>query len=193
MDILNRASLVFRLPIGIQEALNDTQIQIRRKAGADLVRWTPVNELALTLVTLGEISPLQIAQIGTAVNSIAPQFVPIDIVLAGLGGSPTNLQPRFLWIGLGGDVEALTQLNAHLERTVSPFLPGHEVRPFPAYLPIGRLKQESESNRSALGRAIRVAAIGEIGRFHAGSLELVRMAGTSAGPTMITVQSYPLG
>lgn len=190
MDALNRASVVIRLPQDIQLAVVEAQNQIRRKAGSDLVRWTPQSELVFTLVALGEISPSQIAQLCTVLPAIAMRSPMIDLTLEGLGGSPNNLQPRFLWIGVGGDIPLLERLDADVERAVGPIVPGHEARGLQAHLPIGRLKQESETNRSSLGRAVRVAGIGLVGAFRAPSIELVRAAATSMGPTLVTVQSF---
>lgn len=193
MDALNRSSLVIRLPGDVQSAVLETQNQVRRKAGSDLVRWTPGPELAITLVSMGEVSPGQIAQMASLTSEIVVRYSRMQVGLDGLGGSPSNLQPRFLWIGLSGDVEAMTRLAGDLDRAVASIVHGHELRAFPAHLPIGRIKQESESNRSALGRAIRVAGIGAVASFEAGAIELVRASATSAGPTILTVQSFALG
>ena len=184
---------MIRLPQDVQLAIVEAQTQIRRKAGSDLVRWTPQTELVFTLVALGEISPAQIAQVCTLLPAVAMRSPMIDLTLDGLGGSPNNLQPRFLWIGVGGDVPALERLNVEVERAVAPIVYGHEVRALQAHVPIGRLKQESESNRSALGRSVRVAGIGSVGAFRAASMELVRASATSLGPTLVTVRSFAFG
>jgi len=191
MDALNRSSLVIRMPAEIQAALVEAQNTIRRKAGADLVRWTPANELLLTLVSLGEISPSQIAQVSASVGGIVGRYAAPQVTLEALGGSPNNLQPRFLWIGMAGDVAPLQQLAGELDKVAGSIVYGHEGRPLQAHVPIGRIKQESESNRSALGRAIRVAGVGMVGSFQATSVELVRAAATTAGPTILTVQTFP--
>ncbi len=191
MDALNRSSLVIRMPAELQAALVDAQNTIRRKAGADLVRWTPANELLLTLVSLGEISPSQIAQVSASVGGIVGRYAAPQVTLETLGGSPNNLQPRFLWIGMAGDVAPLQQLAGELDKVAGSIVYGHEGRPLQAHVPIGRIKQESESNRSALGRAIRVAGVGMVGSFQAASVELVRAAATTAGPTILTVQTFP--
>jgi len=191
MDALNRSSLVIRLPADVQTAVGEAQVQIRRKAGADLVRWTPSNELVITLVSLGEIAPSQIAQVMSLTGPIVARYPVPTIVLEGLGGSPSNLQPRFLWIGLQGDIESLSRLDQDLERAVGSVIHAHESRGFQAHLPIGRIKQESESNRSSLGRALRVAGIGNIATFQPTCVELVRASATSMGPTLVTVETFP--
>ncbi len=191
MDILNRSSLIIRLPDDVRNAITEAQTQIRRKAGADLVRWTPSHELVLTILSLGEISPAHIAQIMSVTGPIVARFSAPALVIEGLGGSPSNLQPRFLWLGLGGDVQTIQQLGQDLDRAVGGIVAGHESRSVQAHLPIGRIKQESESIRSALGRAVRVAGIGEVASFRPSEVELVRTSSTSLGPTLVTVQSFP--
>lgn len=193
MDALNRTSLVIRIPSEVQAALVDVQNQIRRRAGADLIRWTPASELVFTLVSLGEISIGQIAQLSSTLGPVIAHYPSFDLSLDGVGGSPNNLQPRFLWAGLVAPGGQLDQLNQALERACAPIVPHHEARNLQAHVPIGRLKQESESNRSALGRAIRMAQIGSIGSFRADQVELARMASTSAGPTLVAIQQFPLG
>jgi 2'-5' RNA ligase len=192
MDILNRCSIVIRIPAELQADLAELQLQIRRRAGADLVRWTPSNELVLTLLSLGEIGVGQMAQIAATLPTIASRHRALDLQLEGLGGSPNNLQPRLLWVGVGGDVLGLAQLQQAIEHAVAPLVPHQELRQFQAQVPIGRLKQESEANRSALGRAVRMAQIGSVGAFTAPAVELIRMAATSAGPTIVTVESFAL-
>lgn len=192
MDILNRCALAIRLPADIQAALGEAQLQIRRKAGGDLVRWTPTTELVLTVVSLGELGPGQIVQVDQTVRPMIGQCPALNLSLAKLGGSPTNLQPRFVWVGVEGDIDPLGKLNGWLEQTLTPILPDHEVREYHASVPLGRLKQESEQNRSALGRALRVAGIDQIGAFRATEVEMIRYAATGAGLTILTVNAYPL-
>lgn len=192
MDALNRCSLVVRVPADLQATLGETQLQIRKRAGADLVRWTPTTELVFTLVSLGEISIGQVAQVTATVGPVVAQYPRGQVALEGLGGSPNNLQPRVLWIGVAGDVSGLERFAQDLERAIMPIVPHHEARSLQAHIPIGRLKQESEANRSALGRAVRMAQIGSIGALPIQEVELIRMATTSAGPTIVTIQSFPL-
>lgn len=125
MDILNRCALAIRLPAETQAALGEVQLQVRRKAGGDLVRWTPTTELVLTIVSLGELGPGQIVQVSQTVEPMIAQCPSMQFKLEGLGGSPTNLQPRFVWVPVTGDVMNLGKLNAWLEQALNPILPDH--------------------------------------------------------------------
>lgn len=192
MDFLNRCAIAIRLPADVQTALGETQIQLRRKAGGDLVRWTPTTELVLTVVSLGELGPGQIVQVDQTIRPMIAQCPQLALEIFGVGGSPTNLQPRHVWAGVQGDTDNLKKLNGWLESTLTPLLPDHETREFNPVIPLGRLKQESEQNRSALGRALRVANIDMIGTIGVPEIEMIRYAATGAGLTLITVERYPL-
>ncbi|MEQ1821254.1 MAG: hypothetical protein ABL949_01970 [Fimbriimonadaceae bacterium] len=193
MDILNRCALVLRLPSELADGLGRAQIELRKRAGGDLVRWTPTTELVLTIVSLGELSASQIVQVDATVGPIIQRYRRMSFSVEGIGGSPTNLQPRFVWAGIAGEVDPLKQLNSELERGLAPMLRNHEVKEFDARIPLGRIKQESESTRSSLGRALRVANIGPIGSLSADEVCLVRYSGTSMGVTILDVNRYVLG
>ena len=192
LDSLNRCSIGIRIPESLQTQLVEVQTNIRRRAGGDLVRWTPPAELMLTLVALGEISAPQVYQVQSVIGPAIAQFSPIEFTFEGVGGQPSNLQPRFIWIGLGGDTASLERMEQALGHAIGPLIRDHDSKGFRAYVPIGRLKQETEATRSALGRAIRMADVGLIGTHTASQVELVRAASTSMGPTLVTIQAYPL-
>jgi 2'-5' RNA ligase len=192
MDMLNRSSIGLKMPPEVQQALADVQVQIRRKAGAELVRWTPPSELCLTMLTLGELTPPTLARIAATIGPIIIRYPALQLGLEGLGGSPTTLQPRFIWAGVSGDLSSLFQLHGELERAVKGVLPEYEPITFEPQVPLGRLKQQSEQDRTALGRAIRVAAVGQIAPLTIEAIELLRYAVTTAGPTLVPVESYRL-
>lgn len=73
-------------------------------------------------------------------------------------------------------------------------LADHESRQMRARVPLGRLKQESEAIRSALGEAYFEDGGGRvIGSFVATGVDFIRIKPTMAGPAYETVQTYPFG
>lgn len=193
MDLLNRASIALRLPEDVGQALAEVQKTIRWRAGADGMRWTPVSEMHVSIVSLGEVSMSAFMRVREAVAPEFAKFGPIKLRVVGVGGSPTNLQPRFLWAGLEGELEKLKFVHERIEWVVKPLCPDHETRPFEPHIALGRLKTQEERERTALGRAIKIAAIGDIAEFTATHAELIRATVSTAGPTLVTEQSYKLG
>lgn len=192
MQPLNRCAIVVRLPQDVRQAIQEVQHNLRRRAGADAVRWTPLEDLFLPIVNLGELSPTQVYQVQQMIQEIVPLYPQMNFTLEGVGGHPTVLQPRWLYIGLQGDLPMLQQLNAALETALTPFLADHESRQMRAVIPIGRLKQESEAIRSALGRAVKMAGVGTVTHVTVTEIELTRTLASTLGPVHDTIAKYAL-
>jgi RNA 2',3'-cyclic 3'-phosphodiesterase len=192
MEALNRCSIGFRLPPEGVAALSDVQLQVKRRAGAEQVRWTPPSEIFLTLLALGEIQISTLAAVRDALPDVAGRDGPLWLKIDGLGGTPTVLQPRMIYAGVGGDVQRLADLHADLMQRLRALLPDHQQRPLPAHVPIGRSRDGSEQSRTALGRAIRMAQPGDVAEWTAREIELVRYTSGDTGPQIETVAQFPL-
>lgn len=189
---LERCVIGIRLPDSVKDAIVGAQMELRKKAGAGDVRWTPPNELLLPLVGLGEITPEHLIRVHRLIEPLFAFAPPFSLSFQGVGGTPSALQPRWLWVGVEGDVEKLAAFDAELERAVTPLLDDHESRGFRPQVPIGRLRTESEATRGALGRAIRVAQIGDLGSMLAAEVEIMRYQATPTGPILAKVEAYLL-
>lgn len=193
MQELNRTFVGIRLPGETQQKLAEIQMTIRHKAGSDVVRFNNTAELQLVLIPLGELTVLSFDNVKKALPAVATQFQPFSITIEGLGGTPSNLQPRFVWAGIGGAVDDVIRLHNTLERSLMPMLPGYQAMPFKPHVDLGRMKVESEANRTALGRAIRMAQIGLIAELRVSQFELFRSTATTLGPHLQSEGVYPLG
>ena len=65
---------------------------------------------------------------------------PITLGAAGLGAFPSRRKPRVIWIGMEGEVQRLTRIQARVENALEPLGFGREKRPFRPHLTIGRVK-----------------------------------------------------
>jgi 2'-5' RNA ligase len=72
-----------------------------------------------------------------------------------------------------------------------PLLPNYQAKGFQGHVDLGRIKIESEQNRTALGRAIKMSPTGCIWRQQVTQFELFRSTTTSMGPQLVTDASYP--
>ncbi|HEY3781688.1 MAG TPA: RNA 2',3'-cyclic phosphodiesterase [Fimbriimonadaceae bacterium] len=191
MEELNRCFVGIRLPQEAQAKLAEVQLAIRHKAGSDVVRWSNTAELQIIVLPLGELLVERVHQVMSLLPNIAAQFRPFEITLEGLGGSPSALQPRFPWVGVGGDAQVLMNLHLALERSLMPLLPNYQAKGFQGHIDLGRIKIESEQNRTALGRAIKMSPTGCIYRMAVTQFDLFRSATSSGGVHLVTEGSYP--
>jgi 2'-5' RNA ligase len=193
MDTLNRCFIGIRLTPDIQQKLVEVAGVIRHRAGSDLVRWTPQSELQMVVMALGELSIPTVEMVKQTIRPIFTQHPSMALTLEGLGGSPSSMQPRYVWCGVTGDVQQLITLHNALEAKLLPILREYEAKPFVPNLGLGRLKQESEQNRTQLGRAIRMSQVGCVGELMVNQVELLRSAVTASGPSLLPIESFPLG
>jgi|SRR5687767_2514126 len=101
--------------------------------GAD-VRWTPREQIHLTLKFLGNISSAEVERLKVALEGV---MQPLRLRAEGVGGFPSRRQARVIWVGLTGDIDTLKALHAAVEEVVGQ----KENRPFRPHLTIGRARK----------------------------------------------------
>ena len=193
MDALNRTFIGIRLPHTLLPKIGEIQQVIRYRAGADVVRWIPNPELQILVMPLGELTLPTLQQIQQIIGPIIASCPPLTLNLEGLIGTPSNLQPRFIGAGITGDVAPLIAVQKQLEARLIPLLRDYQAKPFQPHVDLGRIKIESEQNRTALGRAIKMAQLGNVATFDVPAIELLRNVTSVAGPSLDLVKSYALG
>jgi 2'-5' RNA ligase len=114
------------------------------------IRWVAPAQLHLTLRFLGETPPARATALAAGLAGLASQHPCFPLQTAGLGVFPLGRRPpRILWLGLSGNLPALTALVEQVERlavtlgwppTTSPFVPHltlgrHRDRPAEPLLP----------------------------------------------------------
>ena len=104
---------------------------LRRGAGAAAsdVRWVAEENLHLTLQFLGAVPEERVAAVEKALSEVAAAARPLSLEVKGAGGFPNARRPRVVWLGLAGDVPALSALAAELGRRLTPLGFSPEARP----------------------------------------------------------------
>jgi RNA 2',3'-cyclic 3'-phosphodiesterase len=114
------------------------QQELAAKTG-DRVRWTPEEQMHLTLQFLGNISLAEVERIQGALAGVART---LHLRAEGIGGFPSSRNPRVIWVGLGGDIDELKAFQASVEEAT-----GHrEERKFHPHLTIGRVREGRKLN-----------------------------------------------
>ena len=191
MGPLVRCFIGIRIPDSFWPKLQETQMQIRRKAANDVCRWNGQAEMLLTLCALGEQQWQTVQRASGAVGPICAKYAALTLRLEGLQGLPNNNQPRFVYVGVAGDTDALRRLREEIARALGPLLPPTE-KEFEPRIMLGRLKVESEQARTALGRALRMSPAESVGEWKAGDVQLLRTDATTAGVTYQTIEKFTL-
>ena len=133
-----RSFIAIDLPEETRKALAAVQEQLKQSRAR--VRWVRTNSIHLTLRFLGNIHPAQVEDIALAVAQEVRDQPPITLGAAGLGAFPSRRKPRVIWIGMEGEVQRLSRIQARVENALEPLGFVREKRVFQAHLTIGRVK-----------------------------------------------------
>jgi len=109
------------------------------KTSIGSVKWTPSQNIHLTLKFLGEVETWELTSINQMVRNVANQSQSFTAVITKLGVFPTPNNPRIIWIVLEAP-----QTLSHLARTIEDSARNlgfdSEGRPFTPHLTMGRVR-----------------------------------------------------
>jgi len=184
-----RAFLAIDLPASLRPVLSQAQEELK-KSGAD-VKWVPVGNIHITLKFFGNITDGQVADISESVAAIAANQEAFSLTVTAAGAFPSPKSPRVVWLGIGGDLDALRDFHRRLERALVTLGFPPEDRPFAPHLTLGRVK--SPSGRAALTRCLVQLPIPSPTPFQVGEIVLFRSTLSPKGATYLPLKIIPLG
>jgi RNA 2',3'-cyclic 3'-phosphodiesterase len=132
-----RTFIAIPLPDECKALLVSMQQELRTH-GAD-VRWVAVPSIHLTLKFLGEVEPERIAEMSEALTAVSKSNQQFQLRLHGLGCFPNQKNPRVIWCGVGGEIDALLQLQQKVETACVALGFAREERDFRPHLTLGRV------------------------------------------------------
>jgi 2'-5' RNA ligase len=151
---LIRCFIAIELPPEIKSSLAQLQDRLRQGGPAG-VRWVDPEGIHLTLKFLGPVAAHRLPQIEECLARAAQGTGPFSLELAGTGVFPNPSRPRVAWVGLGGEVERLVQLQKDIETELAPLGFPREARGFTPHLTLARLREgTAPQERQRFGRQV---------------------------------------
>ena len=129
-------------------------IQDKLKPHIDSGRWKSFDDLHLTLKFMGEIGSGPLEPINDAMKAVAKQVQPFTLSLADFWTYDDKDLMRFLWLGLAGDLDALRNLQAAVDKALEPLGYPAEKRGFAPHVTLGQdlvFQTDFEQVKTALG------------------------------------------
>ena len=133
-----RSFIAIELPEETRQSLTAIQEQLKQTGAG--VRWVKPGSIHLTLKFLGNIHPEQVDDIAVVAAQVVRNEPVLTLRAGGLGGFPNQRKPRVIWIGMEGEVQRLTRIQARVENALEPLGFVREKRVFQPHLTIGRVK-----------------------------------------------------
>ena len=149
-----RSFIAIELPDELKAGL--TQLQSRFKLSKQpWVKWVDPYSIHLTLKFLGSIAVDRTGEITRAMEEAAQGIFPFYLEVKGLGVFPNLRRVQVAWVGVGGEVDKLGQLQQRIESNLAHLGFTPESRPFTPHLTLARLRdQASLDERQSFGQLI---------------------------------------
>jgi 2'-5' RNA ligase len=186
-----RAFIAVEIPHTIQQAIHRATSTLRAELGA-CVRWTPPENIHLTLKFLGDVSPAQVELLTQMLRAEADSVPAFDIHVGGLGSFPNVKRARVLWIGIQAPAE-LEVLNNKIESACARLGYESEQRGFSPHLTLGRVRQDATAeDAQTIRRALEATAIDSLGAARVDSVHLFKSDLKKSGAVYTKLFSAPL-
>ena len=187
-----RSFIAIELPGGLKLEL--TQLQARLKVDNQLrIKWVDPNGMHLTLKFLGNIEPKMIDPITEAMNEAAQKVPPFTLDVQQLGAFPNLKRVQVVWLGLGGEIDKIKQLNQFVEVNLARVGFAPEQRPFKPHLTLARLGNEaSPDERQRFGELIASTRFETNQSIKVASINLMRSQLTREGAIYSRISSAEL-
>lgn len=176
-----RAFIAIELPDEVRSALAELQAGLQKEK-PPAVKWVDPYGIHLTLKFLGNIETGKISDITGAIEQAAQGFTPLALEVKDLGVFPNFKRVRVVWVGMGGDVAQLKQLQQRLESNLVPLGFARESRPFTPHLTLARVRERaSPTEQQRFGQLIDSAKFETVHHFTADSISLMQSQLTTDG------------
>ena len=140
-----RAFIAILLPAPIRQSLAEYQDALQQAVGTT-VRWTPADQLHMTLRFLGECEAERVTPLRALVRTAASGTAPMDVAWQStVGAFPQQRLPRVLWTGLAAGAEAVIALARRAEDGVMALGFQPEPRVFHPHVTLGRVVQPAQA------------------------------------------------
>ena len=119
---------------------------------------------------------------------------PFHLEISGLGAFPSLKQPRVVWVGVGGALDKLSELQRNIDSALAALGFVREERPFVPHLTVARVREGAPaSERGRLGELLGSAAFERPYRIEVEAVRLMRSQLTPAGAVYTCLSVVGLG
>lgn len=135
-----RLFVALELNESIKAAVRRLQDKLARSCEG--VKWTPPEQVHLTVKFLGEVADQDVPKVVEAVTSAGTQSTEFTLNVENCGCFPLGGPVRIVWVGAKDDTGNLLRCVNAVEDEMEKLGFAREQRPFAAHLTIGRVKED---------------------------------------------------
>lgn len=186
-----RLFFAVQVPEVVKDELQQAQAGLQR-AGLSGARWTPREQLHLTLRFLGNVEARRLDDLLVAARVVCGGFLPLALRAAQIGFFPHERPPRVAWAGVKGNEAQLGALQHQLQQATLSFTSEPPDPRFVAHITLARVKTVSRSTSRELQASARRLGKREFGAWTATGVALMRSELGAQGAHHSEVEIMPL-
>ncbi len=176
-----RSFIAIELPTELKEGLAQLEAQLKQ-GKPSAVKWVDPSGIHLTLKFLGNIALDRISAITRVLEETTRELSPFQLKVTGLGGFPNLKRVQVAWVGIGGEVDKLGQLQQRIESSLAPLGFTTESRRFTPHLTLARLRDRASADeRQRFGQLIATTKFEAVYTIKVDTLNLMRSQLTKEG------------
>jgi RNA 2',3'-cyclic 3'-phosphodiesterase len=150
-----RAFIAVELPEPVLGLLERAQASLAQAVPRGPVRWVRPEGIHLTLKFLGNVAENKIGAIAASMDVLATGERRLVLETGGLGYFPPRGTLRVLWLGVSGQVSALSMLQRRVDQALTAHGFAPESRAFSPHLTLGRVREgASQEEQRAIAAAL---------------------------------------
>lgn len=134
-----RAFVAIAMNDAMRIALDSIKESVRQSIDLPF-RWVNTEQSHLTLKFLGEMPVGLVNPVEGALQVAGRRSSPFTICTGEIGGFPNLRNPRVLWVGLKGDLDALFDVQQSIEELLAPLGFPTADRPYKPHLTLARIR-----------------------------------------------------
>ena len=180
------------VPANVRKAINEFARALDMQIPAEAVRWTPTEQIHLTLKFLGKVDSTAVPEVEEALKAATRGAAGFELQMADLGAFPSHRDPRVIWIGLAGDLDALLWLQTRVSDALGQWCEKEESRTFKPHLTVGRVRDPQSGNQKKIAAALKSAHAPDAQPWRAEHVSLMRSQLSPHGARHTAIGEFPL-
>ena len=186
-----RTFIAIDLSDDVRAAIEETQTKLKQAPIGIKISWTKVANLHLTLQFLGNVKDAVVDKLKPALQLVASQHRPFEVIVQGAGAFPDEKRPRVVWVGCGDNENRLKMLARAVQDAMRQFGFIPEDHEFSAHSTLGRIR--SPRPDAALTRAIDSLKDTSFGTLRVETIHLFESQLHPEGSIYTKLSSHALG
>jgi RNA 2',3'-cyclic 3'-phosphodiesterase len=188
-----RAFVSVHLPAGVRERLRTAQEELEHAIPKSTIRWTPFEQLHLTLEFLGNVATGDLARLESALKLVAMVHRSFGLSAEHVGAFSSIRNPRVIWAGIEGEIEAVKALQAAVKNSVQSFVVEQETRAYKPHVTLGRVRPVKGRDLRQVSEALAAATERDFGSWRVDEFALMQSKLSPHGSQHSTLATFPLG